>query len=832
MKPCAFPGGARLAARGRTVVAILVLCILPAIYSARYAPFIHDVVAPGDSYFEIAMRRLAAEYWREGTVPLWNPLSRCGTPLAADSQSGALYPLNILYLVLAPVPASNITLFLHFSLAGIFMFWYLERLGVSRVGALFGAVTYMFSGFLVAHKSHTAMQNAAAWMPLILLCLIESMRRRWGGFTFLGAAAVAMQILAGHLQVVVLTAIPALLLVLLPPHDKDPRARAAARVGSFIAVFATGCLLASVLLFPAIEYARLSPRAAMSYDEFVSYSFHPFLIPLLFFPNALGTEIPTLFGRAYWGPWNLTEVGSGFCGIAPVALAAVAVIALRRSDRAVRAHTVMAIAAFALALGNYNPLYRLMYYVPVYNLFRCPARNLLAYDFAIAALAAFGFDALTGRRAGASVHGVQRAAGRVVAGLACVAAASGAFLALFPSFIASPCLSSGSPLTDNISPRLRELLQGINLRSNSFLFPLLIVCATAALLLSMRSGRRVKIASALLFLVLWIDLMSFGSLHWAIDYRPERFFDTTHYPRPVKELIALGARTGEFRVCPFLPDSSSRENSLTAVMNTFYGIPSSAGYGPLGISRYLELTGSDWMGHTPERFIANSPLFSMLNLRYLLCAAELCPRLEACAGPGGRPPYRKIWAGDRQAIYENSAWLPRAWLVARARAVRSYEEARGILTDPSAGFNPREEALVQTESPLPLLGPSAGTVDRVRIRPNKITVAYRAPDRNFLVLSEIFYPGWKAHLDGKDAPILPADGILRGIVAPPGAHEVDLTYAPRSLRVGLACSGVTAAALLLIALRSRRGERRKRAAVVPGGDMPGTMPHKEVTHGR
>jgi hypothetical protein len=795
----------------KTLIAILALCALPPLYYASYFPFTRTIAAPGDNSFELATRLLAAGAWRSGTLPLWNPLALCGTPFAADPQTGVLYPLNILYLILPPAPASNITLLLHFSLAGILMFWYLRNLNASRTGSLLGAITYMFSGFLVAHASHTAMQNAAVWAPLVLLCVTEAMRRPPGGFMILGAVAVALQVLAGHLQVVVLTTVPVLLLTCVPPRECG--VRAAARLRAPLAIFIAGFLLASALLFPAFEYMRLSPRAQMSYGEFVSYSFHPFLIPLLFFPGAFGGMTPTLFGPVYWGPWNLPELGGGFCGIAPLALAAIAVIALRRSDRAVRAHTVMALAAFALVLGKYNPLYRLMYYVPIYNLFRCPSRNWLTYDFALAALAAFGLDALMERRHGVSAPAVRRAARIVISGLLCIIAACGAFLALFPSFISTPSIPSLHCVLDYIAPPFVETLKGISLRSNAFLFPLAIMCATAMLLHLLSSGHRVRIVCMLFFPLALMDLMSFGIVHRAMGARTERFLDPRHYPEPVKEMIAMGARSGEFRICPFVPDPDSPGNSLAAPRNLFYEIPSCAGYGPLRVMKYQELTGSDWRGRTPDSFVSNVALFSMLNLRYLICAGQFGPRIEGYRGPDGLPPYRKIWEGEGQSIYENRHCLPRAWLVTRARAVSGFDEARGILVNPSAGFNPREEALVETTGPLPPLGPGRGTVDRVQSRPNYITLNATAQHPNLLVFSEIYYPGWNAFVDGKKAALVPVNGILRGIFIPAGNHHVALLYAPLSVRLGLACSGGTCAAIVLGAVASRLIKRRGRRAV-------------------
>ncbi|MBA2715128.1 MAG: YfhO family protein [Rubrobacteraceae bacterium] len=79
-----------------------------------------------------------------------------------------------------------------------------------------------------------------------------------------------------------------------------------------------------------------------------------------------------------------------------------------------------------------------------------------------------------------------------------------------------------------------------------------------------------------------------------------------------------------------------------------------------------------------------------------------------------------------------------------------------------------------------------------------------------LMLSETFYPAWKAYVDGRPVPLYVADHVLRAVPVPAGEHTVELRYESWSLRIGLAVS--LTSYLLLIALTVARVRRRRKGA--------------------
>ncbi len=64
----------------------------------------------------------------------------------------------------------------------------------------------------------------------------------------------------------------------------------------------------------------------------------------------------------------------------------------------------------------------------------------------------------------------------------------------------------------------------------------------------------------------------------------------------------------------------------------------------------------------------------------------------------------------------------------------------------------------------------------------------------FLVISDIFYPGWQAAIEGVREKVYLANYSLRGVVVPPGEHKIELSFKPKTLYIGCLISTI---ALLL-----------------------------------
>jgi hypothetical protein len=132
--------------------------------------------------------------------------------------------------------------------------------------------------------------------------------------------------------------------------------------------------------------------------------------------------------------------------------------------------------------------------------------------------------------------------------------------------------------------------------------------------------------------------------------------------------------------------------------------------------------------------------------------------------------------------------LPRARLVSRALVCAQPNQAIGQIDVATT-------ALVS--GPLELDGGPPGTATLVSDRPGRVSIAVAAPSRRLLVLGESFHPGWRVTVDGKREQPLAVYGDFLGCQVAPGRHEVEFSFAPRSLRWGARLS-VLGLTLLLV----------------------------------
>ena len=183
-----------------------------AAWTAALAAFFRDVVLFRAAlfYFDVTeinlpYRDFFAGELKAGRFSRWCPGLYCGMPLYSESQAGYLHPLKyLLYPWLETWQAFRLDTVLSVWLTGLATYGWLRR-HVGPAGALTGAAVFGLSGFVWAHLIHTSMINALASVPLAvwaLECSWEGGRLRG---VALGAAAMACQVFAGHLQDFLLT---------------------------------------------------------------------------------------------------------------------------------------------------------------------------------------------------------------------------------------------------------------------------------------------------------------------------------------------------------------------------------------------------------------------------------------------------------------------------------------------------------------------------------------------------------------------------------------------------------------------------------------------------
>lgn len=161
-------------------------------------------------------------------------------------------------------------------------------------------------------------------------------------------------------------------------------------------------------------------------------------------------------------------------------------------------------------------------------------------------------------------------------------------------------------------------------------------------------------------------------------------------------------------------------------------------------------------------------------------------------------------------VYENLQTMPRAWLVGRVRTLPPdavLTALRRAQLPDGEPFDPSTLALLEDRLDLvPVPITSGDTVAVEHIDETTMRLRTRSTSTAFLVVSDTYYPGWRAFVDGNPTPLYRTNYLLRGLVVPAGEHVIEMAFRPRSILVGL---GITFGALPVLAVgvfACRRGE--------------------------
>jgi hypothetical protein len=242
---------------------------------------------------------------------------------------------------------------------------------------------------------------------------------------------------------------------------------------------------------------------------------------------------------------------------------------------------------------------------------------------------------------------------------------------------------------------------------------------------------------------------------------------------------------------------------------TVTGVPTSGGYDPLALVRYMQVRlsmapGERW-GAYYEVVRPASPVLDFFNVRCLVSRAPIRPEVLKATG------FRLAAEIDGHLLYENARCLPRFFFVPHALPVRSPAEALDVIRRPS--WLPSDEAAVEASSRVLPPPNGVGSVRVLSYRMNSVELSVDAAAPALLASSEVHYPGWEARLDGQEAPIYFCNGAFRSIVVPSGKHIVQFRYRPPALIAGALVSSVAWLAFVFLWNRPKDRERLSRHPV-------------------
>lgn len=733
----------------------------------------------GDAYYALyPWYSYLGDRLRDGDLPHWDPYRFAGTPFAANPANGVWYPPNWLYATGHVLAAFTVVALGSMLAALLLTYWFFRMFDLHPYAAALGAIVFVFSAFMLTWSANLPLFGSSMWLPLALGGLELTRRGKLRRGIPLAAAGLALSVLAGHVQMAIYVWLTAGIFVavgmvasaLRTGGPVAGRVRVVvAQAAPVAAAFVLAAGLAAVVLLPTAGFARHIVRQETPFALARLTAMPVENLPSLLVPDYLGNPLDGNFA----GPGINFTATALYAGLltGPLALIALA----RRRDRLTAALVVVTAVGAAAMLAT--PLYRAMLALPGLSRGLFVTRFVLLLHFGLAGLAAVGLDSLLVRP--------RRRTMAVV-----LAAAGAAALVLVLLLVTR----AGTAVDDDyvLARGLRSLV--------------LLAAGTALLMAAVRFPPKAAGLAAAVTAVTVLDL-------WLAGHRWNAYYT----PRPVYArspgVDALASAPGERPRYVNLGSWWIPPNGELAYR--LYGI---SGYDPFVPRRIVELMsiaddqrssarGNLFGPFRPET--ATSPILDLLGVGTVVGSPDLS--LEA--------PLR--FAGAFRA-YDRPAALPPAWITS-CWAILPDTAVLSRLAAMTPGELAATAVVADSTAARRALGPSPtagcdggnggnGQAQIQRYDPERVVVRTEAARAGVVVLSDAWFPGWEAKVDGKPVTLLRTDHALRGVAIPPGRHTIEYSFRPPYLVLGGALSAGSIVVLLVWAGWPRGVSGRRRSA--------------------
>lgn len=723
--------------------------------------FLGQVFYEGDNFhLNIPNKYFLVDEVTHGRLPLWNPYLFTGIPYFADFNIGTLYPLNFLYF-LFPVPrALSILVVIDFFLIGSFQYIFLTSLKLSSKAALFGGIIFALSGMPFNLYGNITYLHIVVYIPLLFFLahrLVEKKTIRW---LLLLIGVQAIQFVSGHPQMTYYTMLfISFYLFFFSRFSVKNKFRI---ISAYIFI---PLMLSAVQLMPFIEYAAHATRPIGNID-YASWGSLPLAGYIIFlFPTIFGNHID----GNWWGPqWII----AGYIGVTSLV---VGIVGLCKSSFSIKKFAVIGlIFSLLLAMGKLIPLFYLFYYfVPGWSFFRAPSGLMTYYSFFASILVAHGLSYIMTK---------EISFGRKTFVATFAAFLSVAIFGLLlittnkPNFwypIVQLLLTKHVPFVHHLLLYDSIKVQSIFITAfwNIFFFSIFIFLTLLALML-------VKRKIFLVYILFFLTVVSLIIPDSKIITSTSLSLYSKNLPVPA---ILSKTQDGSYRALSLQIDLHQKREHLPGkdffyqeakgninmykddnnIERSIYQARGYAALAPGSYATYLHnnylanVTGVDTTHMTQEQL-------NQTSVKYLISHEPINNNLYYLSAVNP-----VATSSGRYYIYENSSAKERAYLL---HAV----QGDTVLFDKNF--------------------------------PSEILLTVTSSHNDTLILSDWYYPGWKAFVNGKESIIQPYLQTFRSISIPKGTSSVMFVYDPLSLKVGFCIS--VASCLGFVAFYFWKGKRK------------------------
>ena len=760
-------------------------------------------------------RKLLQEELAKGIIPLWNPYIYSGTPFIGAFDTAVWYPLSWIAALFSTVNGWNLLVIVQPILSVFFMYLFLSSLHLKKHIALFGSFAYAFSGWMIVYwQEILVLEHSFLWLPLALYAsnrLWKQSKDVLGSLLII--LALVCSVFGGFLQMAIYVYAVVILWNIFCYFFYKKNGNARQIFWWLLILLLLSLAITSVQLFPSIEAFLQSPRGT----ETGNFVYRDFLLPF--------QHLITFLAPDYWGSpatYNYFFT-KGFyfekmlyIGIVPFLFALYALFF--EKGKILTFWKILALVTVSMGFALPTSMLPVYLHIPVLAS-SYPTRIFAVSMFSFVVLACFGLQSFIEKPRFKQMLMVlfgltlMLVVGWVVVG------SSWCTLHSYPAN-ALWCRGKISVLWDFIiTPSIRKDISSyasVSLRN--LLIPTLFLFSCWMLLCILKFSKRFIFICV--FTLTFISSIYFGQKY--LSFSERRFV----YPNlnVTAELSELGRYD---RIWGY--GNAYIDKNLPQYFRWF----STDGYGNLSSKRYAEFittianegklggrirrSDTDLYGSSErDQFGYSNPyrlrIMELLGVKYVLeTKAGILKDTQTTENRFPEEKFALVWEDPIWRIWEYKQALPRVFFAENYTVKTDGQKIMDIIYDSSTNLENtvvlEKNPVVQFAAPRNIVG-SKTNITSYEV--NKVMIDVDATQDGFVVLTDNYYPGWNAYVDGKKTELYRADYTLRAVYVPQGKHTVIFTYLPLSFLIGLGCTvaGLLALFCFILFPRVRRKYQR------------------------
>ena len=729
------------------------------------------------------------------SIPLWNPYSLTGLPFLANSQSSIFEITKLLSYFLA-ISANGFMLFSGFVtlfLAGFFTYLYCKNLKIGELGSLTSGLAFMFSGPIIVWLGYPLV-STFIWLPLLLLAIDRIFQNKSYLWVVILSFAIAFQFFGGNPEiswfVLFFSAIYTLFNIFHCLIDKIRKKEIFQRSILIVTSLVLGLMIASVQLIPTTEFLIQSNEMKKGRTGLANNNFFEIIgeqwngwnnlsniknstenVILIVYPDFFGNPAT----KSYWGAGNYNE-SAVYIGIIPLIFAFISIISVfRKNQKRKNKHNILFFSTIGLScflVFISFPIFRLVAYLPIFNI-SIIGRLRFIFVFALAILAGFGVSYFVNKKWD-FINKIKT------------------FNTIYISIILLIIIFAYLYL------KYASIGISFEMAKNKIIFLIILsilsnIIISTILLYKSKSFKNNFAKGALVILIIF-ELFSYGQ-----KYHPSIEKEFIYPVTPAIEY--LNNNIDNFRFTSYKITVNKFITSISPNSSVVWKLQDLRGYEIIKPYRYEEF--EKHFGSYTYNFFSHK-VFDLVGVKYFVQGVtdrenEILSKDE---------DIELAYQDDLINIYENRKVMPRAFVVFDVKLVENNINAIENFLDDS--FDPRFQALVESKSEEKLKLKNQNNLEFehaeiISYLPCKIKIKVNNKRDGLLVLTDSFYKGWKAYIDGEEVEIYPTNVAFRGIYAPEGEYEVLFLYKPDSFKysIYITAAGLMVCFLLLIIHRKK-----------------------------